>query len=101
MAIVGIGLPKINFESNQIVEYYKLSEVNGFNYAYTYPGMNKVMQAVGRLIRTENDRGAALLIDERYMWNDYKSLFKKEWSDYEVVLSVDELKETLQNFFKL
>ena len=62
--------------------------------------MNKVMQAVGRLIRTESDRGAALLIDERYMWNDYKSLFKKEWSDYEVILSVDELKESLQNFFK-
>ncbi|MBQ6920614.1 MAG: ATP-dependent DNA helicase [Bacilli bacterium] len=100
VAIIGIGLPKINFESNNVAEYYKNNNVDGFNYAYTYPGMNKVMQAVGRLIRTESDRGAALLIDERYMWNDYKSLFKKEWSDYEVVLSIDELKETLQNFFK-
>ena len=100
VAIVGIGLPKINFESNHVVDYYKKNEIDGFSYAYTYPGMNKVMQAVGRLIRTESDRGAALLIDERYMWNDYKSLFKKEWSDYEVVLSIDELKETLQNFFK-
>lgn len=100
VAIVGIGLPKINFESNHVAEYYKNNNIDGFNYAYTYPGMNKVMQAVGRLIRTEIDRGAALLIDERYMWNDYKSLFKKEWSDYEVVLSIDELKETLQNFFK-
>ena len=100
VAIVGIGLPKINFESNNVADYYKNNNVDGFSYAYTYPGMNKVMQAVGRLIRTESDRGAALLIDERYMWNDYKSLFKKEWSDYEVVLSVDELKETLQNFFK-
>ena len=100
VAIVGIGLPKINFESNEVVEYYRNNEVDGFNYAYTYPGMNKVMQAVGRLIRTESDRGVALLIDERYMWNDYKSLFKKEWSDYEVVLSTDELKDSLQNFFK-
>lgn len=100
VAIVGIGLPKINFESDHVAEYYKNNNVDGFSYAYTYPGMNKVMQAVGRLIRTESDRGAALLIDERYMWNDYKSLFKKEWSDYEVVLSVDELKKTLQNFFK-
>ena len=100
VAIVGIGLPKINFESDEVVEYYKKNEVDGFSYAYTYPGMNKVMQAVGRLIRTESDRGVALLIDERYMWNDYKSLFKKEWSDYEVILSVDELKESLQNFFK-
>ena len=101
VAIVGVGLPKINFESNQIVEYYTENEINGFNYAYTYPGMNKVMQAVGRLIRTENDRGVALLIDERYMWNDYRSLFKKEWNNYEVVLSKEELTETLQNFFNL
>ena len=100
VAIVGIGLPKINFESNQVVEYYKENEINGFNYAYTYPGINKVMQAVGRLIRTENDRGVALLIDERYMWNDYKSLFKKEWNDYEVVLNEADLKRSLQNFFK-
>lgn len=100
VAIVGIGLPKINFESNEVVEYYKKNDINGFDYAYTYPGMNKVMQAVGRLIRTESDRGVALLIDERYMWNDYKSLFKKEWRDYEVVLNKDELKESLQNFFK-
>ena len=100
VAIVGIGLPKINFESDQIVEYYKQNDINGFNYAYTYPGMNKVMQAVGRLIRTENDRGVALLIDERYMWNDYRSLFKKEWNNYEVVVNEEDLKKTLQNFFK-
>ena len=101
VAIVGIGLPKINFESNQVVEYYKGNDINGFNYAYTYPGMNKVMQAVGRLIRTENDRGVALLIDERYMWNDYRSLFKKEWNDYEVVNNIEDLKTSLQNFFKM
>ena len=100
VAVVGIGLPKINFESNQIVDYYRLNEINGFNYAYTYPGMNKVMQAVGRLIRTESDRGVALLIDERYMWNDYRSLFKEEWSEYEVVLNTKELEQSLQNFFK-
>ena len=100
VAIVGIGLPKINFESNEIVERYKLDEKNGFAYAYIYPGMNKVMQAVGRVIRSETDRGVALLIDERYMWNDYKELFKKEWSDYEVVLSIEELQEAIQRFFK-
>ena len=100
VAVVGIGLPKINFESNEIVERYKLDEKDGFAYAYIYPGMNKVMQAVGRVIRSETDRGVALLIDERYMWNDYKELFKKEWSDYEVVLSIEELQEAIQRFFK-
>lgn len=98
--IVGIGLPKINFESNQIVEYYSQNDVNGFNYAYTYPGMNKVMQAVGRLIRSETDKGAALLIDERYRWNEYRILFKKEWEDYEIVYSENEITEVLQKFFK-
>ena len=94
VAIVGIGLPKLNFESDQIVEYYKDSEINGFSYAYVYPGMNKVMQAVGRLIRSETDRGAALLIDERYMWNEYRSLFKKEWDHYEVVTSTSDLESS-------
>ena len=100
VVIVGIGLPKINFESNEVVEYYKKNEINGFNYAYTYPGMNKVMQAVGRLIRSETDRGAALLIDERYMWNDYRILFKKEWDNYEVVVNEEDIRDSLQKFFK-
>ncbi len=100
VVIVGIGLPKINYESNQIVEYYKNQEIDGFNYAYTYPGMNKVMQAVGRLIRSETDKGAALLIDERYTWNDYRILFKKEWENYEIVLSEEDINNSLQKFFK-
>lgn len=100
VVIVGIGLPKINYESNQVVEYYKENEIDGFHYAYTYPGMNKVMQAVGRLIRSETDKGAALLIDERYRWNEYRILFKKEWDDYEIVYSEDEIKESLEKFFE-
>ena len=100
VVIVGIGLPKINYESNQIVDYYKDNDIDGFAYAYTYPGMNKVMQAVGRLIRSETDKGAALLIDERYMWNDYRVLFKKEWDDYEVVYNENDVVESLQKFFK-
>ena len=57
------------------------------------------MQAVGRLIRTETDRGAALLIDERYMTNEYRSLFRKEWDNYEVVISKDELPDILKSFY--
>ena len=100
VAIVGIGLPKINFESNQIVEYYKQNDINGFNYAYTYPGMNKVMQAVGRLIRSETDRGIALLVDERYMTYEYRKLFKTEWSDYETVISPEDMEKSILNFLQ-
>ncbi len=97
--IIGVGLPKINFESDKIAEYYRSKELPGKDYSYTYPGMNKVMQAVGRVIRSESDRGAVLLIDERYMQNQYRSLFRNEWDDYRVVLNVDDLNEEIKDFF--
>ena len=96
--IVGIGLPKINYESDKIASYFDETGKKGYDYAYIYPGMNKVMQAVGRLIRSESDRGVALLVDERYLTYEYRSLFRKEWDNYEVVISKDELPDILQKF---
>ncbi|MCF0108252.1 MAG: ATP-dependent DNA helicase, partial [Bacilli bacterium] len=98
--VIGIGMPKINFESDQIASYYKSQNKPGHDYAYLNPGMNKVMQAVGRVIRSENDRGAVLLIDERYMNHQYQDLYKVEWNDYKVVLSPNEVEEELKIFFK-
>lgn len=98
--IIGIGMPRINFESDKIAEYYKNQELPGHDYAYLNPGMNKIMQAVGRVIRSENDRGAVLLIDERYMNRQYRDLYRAEWQNYEVVLSPKEVEETLEDFFK-
>ena len=98
--IVGIGLPKINYESDKIASYFEETGKKGYDYAYIYPGMNKVMQAVGRLIRSETDKGVALLVDERYLTYEYRKLFRKEWDNYEVVISKDELPEILQKFFK-
>ena len=97
--IVGIGMPKINFVSDQIMKYYDAREQSGYNYAYLNPGMNKVMQALGRVIRSETDRGAVLLIDERYLTNDYRDLFKSEWRKYEVAFSPKEVSDILQDFF--
>ena len=97
--VVGIGMPKINYVSDNIASYYSSQGVDGKNYAYIYPGMNKVMQAVGRVIRSEEDKGAVLLIDERYMTNQYQDLFKKEWSNYEVVLSKEEVNEAISSFY--
>ena len=98
--IVGIGLPKINYESDKIASYFDETGKKGYDYAYIYPGMNKVMQAVGRLIRSESDRGVALLVDERYLTYEYRSLFRKEWDNYEVVISKDELPDILQKFLQ-
>ena len=98
--IVGIGMPRINFISDQIAEYYNNKDYSGHDYAYLNPGMNKVMQALGRVIRSETDRGAVLLIDERYLTNDYRDLFKAEWRDYEVAFSPLEVGDICKDFFK-
>ena len=100
LVVVGIGLSKINYESDKIAEYYKENDIDGYDYAYVYPGMNKVMQAVGRLIRSENDKGVALLIDERYMHHNYRSLFKKEWDNYEVIFNQEDLILSIQKFLQ-
>ena len=98
--IVGIGMPRINFISDQIAEYYNLKEYSGHDYAYLNPGMNKIMQALGRVIRSEDDKGAVLLIDERYLNNEYRDLFKAEWRDYEVAFTPSEVSDICKDFFK-
>ena len=98
--IVGIGMPRINFISDQIAEYYDNKEYSGHDYAYLNPGMNKIMQALGRVIRSESDKGAVLLIDERYLNNEYRDLFKAEWRDYEVAFTPAEVSDICKDFFK-
>ena len=98
--IVGIGMPKVNFVSDQIAEYYQKIGLSGYDYAYLNPGMNKVMQALGRVIRSEEDKGAILLIDERYLNNKYRDLFKEEWKQYEVAFTPIEVSDILKDFYK-
>ena len=100
VAIIGIGMPKVNFVSDQIDRYYDSIGLEGYNYAYLNPGMNKVMQALGRVIRSETDRGIVLLIDERYLTNEYRDLFKAEWRKYEVAFSPKEVSDICKDFFK-
>lgn len=79
VAITGVGLPQISLERNIIRDYFNSGGKNGFDYAYVYPGMNKVLQAGGRLIRTETDQGRLLLIDDRYLKPHYAGLLPEEW----------------------
>lgn len=74
--IIGVGYPMISMKNEMIKEYYK---EYGYDYAYIFPGINKVQQAVGRVIRTEIDKGRVLLIDDRYITNKYKMLLPNEW----------------------
>jgi Rad3-related DNA helicase len=78
--IVGVGLPQVCLERNIIKDYFDTAGKNGFDYAYVYPGMNKVLQAGGRLIRSEQDRGSLLLIDDRYLQPHYRRLLPPEWN---------------------
>lgn len=97
--IVGVGLPMICFERNIIKDYYDHNLGEGFEYSYVYPGMNKVLQAAGRVIRSPEDRGAILLIDDRYKTNRYKELFPKEWQGYENIWNENVLINILKNFW--
>lgn len=81
VVIVGTGLPMVGHERELYRAYYDEECGKGFEYAYLYPGMNKVLQAAGRVIRTVNDRGCILLLDERFLQNQYSTLFPREWKD--------------------
>ena len=79
--IVGTGLPQIGSEREILKEYDDRKKQSGFDYAYRYPGMNKVLQAAGRVIRTKEDRGVILLLDDRFLGRDYGEIFPREWKD--------------------
>ena len=81
VAIVGVGLPQVGTEREQLRQWYEQSYGQGFEYAYLYPAMQKVDQALGRVVRAASDRGNALLIDSRYGWPTYRELLPPWW-DY-------------------
>ena len=97
-AIVGTGLPQIGSEREILKEYYDEKANMGFSYAYRYPGMNKVLQAAGRVIRTKTDRGIVLLLDERFLQRAYQELFPTEWQGYEVC-TVSQVGEKIRQFW--
>ncbi|MGO4692725.1 helicase C-terminal domain-containing protein [Paenibacillus sp. 2TAB26] len=77
--VVGVGLPQLGVERNMLKDYFNEQGKNGYDYAYVFPGMNKVLQAGGRLIRSETDRGTLVLIDDRYLQSQYQRLLPEEW----------------------
>jgi DNA excision repair protein ERCC-2 len=99
--VVGVGVPQICLENDLIKEYFFNHGVNGFAYAYQYPGFNRVLQATGRVIRSETDRGIIVLIDERFTQARYRNLFPTHWRRYEVVRSTSEIREKLTDFWSL
>lgn len=98
--IVGVGLPQICNERNIIRRYFDEQYCAGFEYAYVYPGVNRVLQAAGRVIRTENDMGVIILLDERFSFQIYRDLLPPEWNPILRASDGCRLSETLQDFWR-
>lgn len=94
--IIGVGLPGISLRQDAIREYYNRENGSGYDYAYVYPGMNKVLQAAGRVIRSENDKGIVVLIDTRYRTEKYNALFPEHWDGMHTVRNLEEMQKIMQ-----
>jgi Rad3-related DNA helicase len=97
--IVSVGLPQLSVQQDIIKNYFNTKNGMGFEYAYMYPGMNKVLQAAGRVIRCETDTGAVLLIDERFSRRDYLNLFPAHWRTCRLVRDEETLETVLDAFW--
>ncbi len=97
--VIGTGIPQISFERNLIKDFFDKNYNCGYDFAYKYPGFNKVLQSVGRVIRTEEDRGLALLIDSRLLQQNYLELFPNHWKDYKVIYNENQLNNFLNKFW--
>ena len=100
VVVVGVGLPQVNFDNNLVKDFYIQKEMNGYEFAYMNPGINKVLQALGRVIRTQNDKGSALIIDSRYAQSHYFSVLKERYKNYTKIKDSNGLIKALNSFYK-
>ncbi|MCP3872307.1 MAG: ATP-dependent DNA helicase [Desulfobacteraceae bacterium] len=99
--IVSVGIPQICPERDLIKAYYDTIDNSGFYKSYQMPGFNRVMQAAGRVVRSETDKGIVILIDNRFTRQDYRSLFPDEWQEYSIIHTAQSLKNKLHTFWNL
>lgn len=99
VVVVGVGIPQLGLERDLIKEYFDRDMGSGFAYAYQYPGFNRVLQATGRVIRTDTDQGIIVLIDDRFTYTHYRHLFPSHWRGYQVVKNTSEMKDKLTRFW--
>lgn len=97
--IVGTGMPQLSAERNIMANYYQEKTEQGQRFAYVCPGMNKVLQAAGRVIRSENDRGVVLLIDDRYAEPEMRGLYPRHWRHMRFTADPDSLSAMLEDFW--
>ena len=100
VVIIGVGLPSISYENTQLSDYFNNNDLNGFEFTFVNPGINKIMQSVGRVIRSEKDRGIALLIDKRYSYKNYRFLFQDVWKNSKFIKSSEDIAKEVEYFYK-
>ena len=98
--IVGVGLPLVCDENNILKDYFEEEYNQGFEYAYMYPGFTKVIQAVGRVIRSDTDKGVAILIDERFGYSKYLALNPPHWTNKKIITNTYDLSKEIKTFYK-
>lgn len=98
--IVGVGLPTVSSELNIVKEYFDKTRENGYAYTYTYPGMNKVLQAAGRVIRSDDERGVVLLVDDRFASPEYRMIIPEYWNHMKYLTNARDLLDTVTKFWK-
>ncbi len=98
--VVGVGLPQVNMEQEEIRRHFDDTESMGFEYAYRYPGMNRVLQSAGRVIRSESDRGFVLLLDRRFTSPGTRTLFPAHWRKVAVLHTASVVSETVRKFWE-
>ncbi len=100
-AIISVGLPMINDETDELRKYFDEKNSDGFQYAYQLPGLNNVFQAAGRVIRGERDVGVVLLIDARFAERRYAQFYPQFWNNLEYVHGNEQLRNSLDNFWNI
>lgn len=99
VVVIGVGMPQPGLEQDLIKTYFDGQSESGFAYAYQYPGFNRVLQATGRVIRTDTDQGIIVLIDERFTHGQYRQVFPSHWRGYHVVKTIHEMQDQLTRFW--
>lgn len=100
--VISVGIPQVSFERNHIKKYYDEENEGqkGFSYAYVYPGINRILQAAGRVIRSEHDKGFILFIDSRFCQSQYQQVFEELYPDRERVISSSQVRTQLKLFWR-
>lgn len=100
LMIIGVGMPGVDIETNKTKEYFEAMGANGFDYAYRYPGISKIIQAAGRLIRTTTDHGILVLVDDRYQEPFYRSVLPRLYGTPESIHSVSDFTKKIEHFWQ-